>query len=45
MIQLRCTTGMSCRLDSLSVDSDRDVVLSGLPDAQVALLSLPESPE
>jgi hypothetical protein len=45
MIQLRCTTGMSSRLDSLTVDSDRDVVLSGLPNAQVALLSLPESPE
>lgn len=25
--------------DSLTVGSDRDVVLSGLPDAQVALLS------
>lgn len=84
MIQLRCTTGMSFRLDggstmllkrasgvrivcragavwiseyrrfddsvlqagdSLTVASDRDVVLSGLPDAQVALLSQPESPE
>lgn len=31
--------------DSLTVDSDRDVVLSGLPNAQVALLSLSESPE
>ncbi|EFF77625.1 DUF2917 domain-containing protein [Achromobacter piechaudii] len=28
--------------DCLTVGSDRDVVLSGLPDAQVALLSQPE---
>ena len=45
MIQLRCTTGMSFRLDSLTVDSDHDVVLSGLPNAQVALFSLPEFQE
>ena len=45
MIQLRCTTGMSFRVDSLIADSDRDVVLSGLPNAQVSLLSLSEPPE
>jgi len=45
MIQLWRTTGMSFHVDSLTVDSDCDVVLSGLPDAQVALLSLSESRE